>query len=121
MQQQYMLYLADKAQGQFAEGVYPDRVNLHHTAADIDPHLFPWLDEAHQHAQRTVRLKDTLAKLGYSRCFHDRSFQRMGLQHMVECTHRPNLFWSFAAFGPGDAWRNQNLGFCIAASGPRDA
>jgi hypothetical protein len=35
---------------------------------------------------RTVHMKDTLAKLGYSRCFDDRSFQRMGLQHMVECT-----------------------------------
>jgi hypothetical protein len=44
MQQQYMLYLADKAQGQFAEGVSPDKVDLHHTMAAIAPLLFPWLD-----------------------------------------------------------------------------
>jgi hypothetical protein len=84
MQQQYMLYLADKAQDQFAEGVSPDKVDLHHTSAEIAPLLFPWLNEAHQHAQRTVRLRDTLAKLGYSRCFSDRAYQRMGLQHMAE-------------------------------------
>jgi hypothetical protein len=40
MQQQYMLYLADKAQDQFAEGISPDKVDLHHTSAEFAPLLF---------------------------------------------------------------------------------
>jgi hypothetical protein len=74
MQQQYMLYLASTAQGQLAEGKSPDEVDLQHSAAEVAPHLFPWLEEAHRHAQCTVRINDTLTKLGYSKCFSDRAF-----------------------------------------------
>jgi hypothetical protein len=66
MQQQYMLYLASKAQGQLAEGKSPEEVDLQHTAAEVAQHPFPWLEEAHRHAQCTVGIDDTLTKLGYS-------------------------------------------------------
>jgi hypothetical protein len=84
MQQLYMLYLASKAQGQLAEGKSPDEVDLQHSTAEVAQQLFPCLEEAHRHAQSAVRIDDTLKKLGYSKCFSDRAFQRMGLKQMEE-------------------------------------